>query len=145
MNVSARAAAGFVFVVLGATSLAGEAGAHHAFAAEFDANAPVTLKGRITKMEWINPHSWLHMEVYEPGKPPQNWMVEAGPPNTMLRAGLTRDTIKPGTEVVVRGFQALSKSCTPACKANGRDVTLADGRKLFLSSSGSGAPAVPAR
>ena len=141
MTVPGRMAAALVFVFLGSLLLAGEASAHHAFAAEFDPNDPVVLKGVITKMEWINPHSWMHIDVVEPGKPPQAWMIEAGPPNTMLRAGLTRDTVKPGTEVVVRGFRAISKSCTLACRANGRDVTLPDGRKLFLGSSGTGAPA----
>jgi hypothetical protein len=114
--------------------------AHHAFAAEFDGNAPVHLKGKITRMEWINPHAWMHMTVSDPGKPDQEWMVEAGTPNTLLRNGLSRDTIKIGMDVIVRGYQAKDKRCLPACKANGRDVTFLDGRKVFMGSSGTGAP-----
>jgi hypothetical protein len=114
--------------------------AHHAFAAEFDGNAPVLLRGKVTKMEWINPHAWVHMMVQEPGKPPQEWMVEGGTPNTLLRAGITRDSLKPGTDIIVRGYQAKDKRCQPACKANGRDVTFPDGRKVFMGSSGTGAP-----
>lgn len=132
--------AGAVAAVLGLAALGQQAVAHHAFAAEFDANAPVLLKGKVTKVEWINPHAWVHMQVVEPGKAPQNWMVEGGTPNTLLRDGITRDSIKPGTDIVVRGYQAKDKKCTPACKANGRDVTFPDGRKVFMGSSGTGAP-----
>jgi hypothetical protein len=121
-------------------ALACQADAHHAFAAEFDGNSPILLKGRITRMEWINPHAWMHIQVSEPGKPAQEWMVEAGTPNTLLRNGVTRDAIKPGLDVIVRGYQAKDKRCLPACKANGRDITFLDGRKLFMGSSGTGAP-----
>ena len=114
--------------------------AHHAFAAEFDANAPVLLKGKVTKVEWINPHAWVHLVVEEPGKPPVEWMVEGGTPNTLLRNGADRNTLKPGVEIIVRGYQAKDKRCTPACKANGRDITFPDGRKVFVGSSGTGAP-----
>jgi hypothetical protein len=131
------AASALAALALGA---AGPALAHHAFAAEFDGNAPVHLQGKVTKMEWINPHAWMHIQVTEQGKPPQEWMVEAGTPNTLLRNGLTRDTVKPGVEVIVRGYQAKDKRCLPACKANGRDITFADGRKVFMGSSGTGAP-----
>jgi len=117
-----------------------EALAHHAFAAEFDANTPVLLKGKVTKVEWINPHAWVHISVDTPGQPAQPWMVEGGTPNTLLRGGLTRDSLKPGTDIIVRGYQAKDKTCRPACKANGRDVTFADGRKVFMGSSGTGAP-----
>jgi hypothetical protein len=129
------AAAGALVLAAG-----GQALAHHAFAAEFDGNAPVHLKGTITKMEWINPHAWLHIMVSDPGKPQQEWMVEGGTPNTLLRNGLSKDSLKPGTEVIVRGYQAKDKRCTPACKANGRDVTFLDGRHVFMGSSGTGAP-----
>jgi hypothetical protein len=119
---------------------AGAALAHHAFTAEFDGKDPVLLKGKVTKVEWINPHAWVHMAVVTPGKPTQVWMVEGGTPNTLLRGGITRDSIKPGTEIVVRGYRSKDKGCTPACKANGRDVTFPDGRKVFMGSSGTGAP-----
>ena len=114
--------------------------AHHSFSAEFDGKAPVLLKGKVTKVEWINPHAWVHLVVQAPGQPPQEWMVEAGTPNTLLRNGADRNTLKPGAEIVVRGYQAKDKRCTPACKANGRDITFLDGRKVFIGSSGTGAP-----
>ena len=117
-------------------ALAPAAQAHHAFAAEFDANAPVSLKGKVTKVEWINPHTWIHL-IAADGK---EWMVEGGTPNTLIRNGITRDSLKAGTEIVVRGFQSKDRYCAPACKANGRDITLGDGRKLFVGSSGTGAP-----
>ncbi len=116
------------------------ASAHHAFAAEFDAKAPVLLRGKVTKVEWINPHAWIHMLVEVAGKPPQPWMVEGGTPNTLLRAGIDRNSLQPGEEIIVRGYQSKDKLCEPACKANGRDVTLANGQKLFMGSSGTGAP-----
>ena len=116
------------------------ASAHHAFAAEFDAKAPVLLRGMVTKVEGINPHTWIHMTAAAAGGPPREWMVEGGTPNTLLRVGITRDTLKPGTEIIVHGYQSKDKLCTPACKANGRDVTLANGQKLFMGSSGTGAP-----
>ena len=133
-------AAGFGAALLAAAVAGQQALAHHAFAAEFDGNAPVLLKGKVTSVEWINPHAWVHMMHVEPGKAPVEWMVEGGTPNTLLRGGLTRDTLKPGTEIIVRGYQAKDKRCSPACKANGRDVTFADGRKVFMGSSGTGAP-----
>ena len=111
--------------------------AHHAFAAEFDADKPVKFKGTVVKMEWINPHAWMHMEVAEPGKPPQEWMVEGGTPNTLLRRGVTRESLKVGTVLVIDGYQARDHSLL---RANGRNVTYPDGRKLFLGSSGTGAP-----
>ena len=114
--------------------------AHHAFFAEFDSDAPVRLQGRVTKVEWINPHAWIHLEVEEEGGPAVTWMVEGGTPNTLLRRGFDKNTLSIGTEILVRGYQAKDKGCKPACKANGRDVTFPDGRKLFLGSSGTGAP-----
>ncbi len=116
-----------------------QAVAHHAFAAEFDGKSPVLLHGKVTKIEWINPHAWIHLNVVADAKE-QEWMVEAGPPNTLLRAGIDRNSLKLGTEIVVRGYQSKDKVCTPVCKANGRDMTFADGRKLFMGSSGTGAP-----
>jgi hypothetical protein len=125
---------------IGLIASAERADAHHAFAAEFDADAPVLLRGKITRVEWINPHTWIHIEaVYDDGDPIA-WMVEGGTPNTLVRAGLTRDTLQMGTEIIVRGYQSKDRLCEPACKANGRDVTFLDGRKLFMGSSGTGAP-----
>jgi hypothetical protein len=122
--------------VLGATS----AFAHHAFAAEFDANKPVNLRGVVTKIEWINPHAWIHVAHKLPDGTTQAWMVEGGTPNTLLRRGITKDSLKIGTEIVVRGYQSKDGLCRPECRANGRDVTFPDGRKLFMGSSGTGAP-----
>jgi hypothetical protein len=110
--------------------------AHHSFAAEFDANQPVRLQGTVTKMEWINPHAWMHIDVKKPDGTVEKWMIEGGTPNTLLRRGFTRDSVKPGTEIVVDGFRAKNGSL----RANGRDVTFPDGRKLFLGSTGTGAP-----
>ena len=112
---------------------------HHAFTAEFYANAPVNLTGKVLKVEWINPHAWVHMEVEEAGKK-TIWMVEGGTPNTLIRNGITKQSIKPGTIIVVRGYQSKGKLCLPRCIANGRDVTFPDGRKVFMGSSGTGAP-----
>jgi Family of unknown function (DUF6152) len=110
--------------------------AHHAFAAEFDANKPVSFKGTITKMEWVNPHTWLHVDVKKPDGTLENWAIEAGTPNVLFRRGFTKESLLPGTEVVVEGYQAKDGSH----RANGRDLTFPDGRKLFLGSSGTGAP-----
>jgi hypothetical protein len=119
---------------------AGQASAHHAFSAEFDGKAPVLLRGKVSKVEWINPHAWVHLTAPGPDGKVQEWMVEGGTPNTLLRAGIDRNTLKPGTEIIVRGYQSKDHTCTPVCKANGRDVTFADGRKVFMGSSGTGAP-----
>ncbi len=110
--------------------------AHHAFAAEFDGSKPVTLKGTVTKMEWINPHAWLHVDVPGPDGKVVSWMVEGGAPNALLRRGWNRNSVVAGTKVVVEGFRARDGSN----RANGRDVTLPDGTKLFIGSSGTGAP-----
>ena len=138
MNRKIAIAAAAAVVALGAA--AQQAYAHHAFAAEFDAKAPVLLRGKVTRVEWINPHAWVHLAVNTPGKPAQTWMVEGGTPNTLLRSGINRNSLKPGTDIVVRGYQSKDKACAPVCKANGRDVTFPDGRKLFMGSSGTGAP-----
>jgi hypothetical protein len=110
--------------------------AHHSFAAEFDAKKQVKLRGTITKMEWINPHTWIHIAVKDPDGKATEWMIEAGTPNVLFRRGFTKDSLAPGTEILVDGYQAKDGSN----RANGRDVTFSDGRKLFLGSSGSGAP-----
>lgn len=110
--------------------------AHHAFAAEFDANRPLKLTGTVTKMEWINPHAWIHIDVKKPDGTVESWMVEGGTPNTLLRRGFTKTSLKPGIQIVVDGFQSKDRSR----RMNGRDVKLPDGRTLFLGSSGTGAP-----
>ena len=110
--------------------------AHHAFGAEFDPNAPIRLQGKVVKLEWVNPHTWIHIETIKDGKP-EVWMIEGGTPNTLLRRGVTRETVKIGTEIIVDGYQTKDHSLK---RANGRDVTFTDGRKLFLGSSGTGAP-----
>ena len=112
---------------------------HHAFTAEFDANAPINITGKVLKVEWINPHAWVHVEVEEKGKK-TTWRVEGGTPNTLIRNGINKESIKPGTVIVVRGYQSKGKLCLPRCIANGRDVTFPDGRKVFMGSSGTGAP-----
>jgi hypothetical protein len=112
--------------------------AHHAFGGEFDPNRPVVLKGPITKVEWVNPHAWIHLEVTKSDGTKEEWMVEGGSPNSLLRRGVTRDSLVVGTVIVVDGYQARDHTLL---RANGRNVTYPDGRKLFLGSSGTGAPA----
>ena len=110
--------------------------AHHAFAAEFDAKKPVDFTGTITKMEWTNPHVWLHMDVKKPDGTVESWAFEAGTPNVLFRRGFTKASMMPGTKIKVEGYQAKDGTR----RANGRDLTFADGRKMFMGSSGTGAP-----
>ena len=117
---------------------AAPAWAHHAFAAEFDAKKPVKLTGKVTRVEWINPHAWIHIDAKNTDGSTQEWMVEAGTPNTLFRRGLTKDSLPVGTEIVVDGYQAKDGSF----RCNGRDLTFTDGRKLFLGNQG-GAEGAP--
>ncbi|MEE2790357.1 MAG: DUF6152 family protein [Acidobacteriota bacterium] len=110
--------------------------AHHAFAAEFDADRPVEFSGSVTKVEWVNPHVWIHIDVNRDDGTTEAWAFEAGTPNVLFRRGFTRRSLLPGTDVLVDGYQAKDGTN----RANGRDITLADGTKLFLGSSGTGAP-----
>ena len=123
---------GAALLVLGTTPLL----AHHAFASEFDAKKPIRFQGTVTKMEWINPHAWIHVAVKKPDGTVEEWMIEAGTPNTLFRRGLTKNSLQPGTEVIVDGYQAKDG----ALRANGRDLTLPDGKTLLIGSAGTGAP-----
>jgi len=106
--------------------------AHHSFAGEFDVDKPIKLQGTITRVEWINPHAWIHIDVRKPDGTVESWAIEGGTPNTLYRRGITRDSIKSGMVINVDGYLARDGSK----KANGRDLTLPDGRKLFLSGTG---------
>ena len=110
--------------------------AHHAFSAEFDANKPLKLRGNVTKMDWINPHAWLHVDVKGTDGKVVSWMIELGPPNALLKRGWTKTSVPIGIEVIVDGYQSKDG----ALRANGRDVTLPDGKKMFAGSQGTGAP-----
>jgi hypothetical protein len=122
-----------VAAILGATP---RMAAHHAFAAEFDATKPIKLRGTVVKMEWINPHTWLHLEVKRPDGKTERWMIEGGPPNALYRRGFNKNSLPAGAEILVEGFRAKDGSL----KGNGRELTFADGRRLFVGSSGTGAP-----
>ena len=113
--------------------------AHHSFAAEFDGNQPITLKGTVTKMEWVNPHTWMHLDVKNPDGTVTKWMVEGGTPNTLIRRGFTKASLLPGTEITIEGYRAKNG----ANRANGADMILPDGKRLFMGSSGTGAPKDP--
>lgn len=114
--------------------------AHHAFSAEFDSSSPVTVRGTVSRVEWINPHAWVHVQVTNADNSVMEWMFEAGTPNTLVRAGLDRNSLPVGSVIVVRGYQSLGHKCEPVCRANGRDMAFSDGRKVFMGSSGTGAP-----
>ena len=135
MRTQSRAAmaAGSLLLVLAAVPV----WAHHAFSSEFDAAKPVKLTGVVKKMEWINPHSWLTLDVKRPDGAVETWEIEAGAPNAMFRRGFNRNSLPIGTVVVVNGFQAKDGRK----RANGRDIALPDGKKMFLGSSGTGEPA----
>jgi hypothetical protein len=109
--------------------------AHHAFSAEFDAEKQVNLRGTIAKMDWINPHAWIHMDVKEADGKVVRWMIELGPPNSLIKRGWNKTSVPVGIEIVVVGYQAKDG----AMRANGRDITLPDGKKLFAASSAPGA------
>ena len=110
--------------------------AHHAFSAEFDARKPLKLEGTVTKIEWINPHTWFHIDVKKPDGTVEKWMIEAGNPHNLFRRGFSKDIVTPGMVIVVDGYQSKDGSR----RANGRDLTLPGGKTLFMGSSGTGAP-----
>ena len=112
------------------------ASAHHSFSAEFDANNPIHLEGTVAKMEWVNPHAWIYVDVKKPDGTIEQWKIEGGTPNALFRRGFTKDSLKTGTPIIVNGYRAKDGSL----KGNGRDLTLPDGRKLFLGSPGNDAP-----
>src|SRR5262245_34585135 len=119
------------------TALAAPAQAHHAFAAEFDANKAVKFEGAtVVKMEWVNPHAWIHVDVPGPGGRVERWAIEAGTPNVLFRRGFTKESLATGTKIVVDGYRAKDGTR----RANGRNLTFPDGRTLFVGSSGTGAP-----
>jgi hypothetical protein len=120
-----------------AVAPAPRADAHHAFAAEFDANKPVKLeKAVVARVEWVNPHAWIHVDVPRPDGTKERWAIEAGTPNVLFRRGFTKEALLPGTVINIDGYRAKDGSR----RANGRDLTLPDGKTLFLGSSGTGAP-----
>lgn len=123
-----------VGIVVGLGTTTGSA--HHAFSAEFDANKPVHFEGTVARVEWINPHAWIHIDVPQDDGTLERWMIEGGNPHNLLRRGITRRVIGVGMPIVVDGY--ASKDGTR--RANGRDLTLPDGRNFFLGSSGTGAP-----
>jgi len=131
-----RIMVGFLVSAMAGLATAAPLRAHHAFAAEFDSTQPITLRGSVTRVEWINPHTWIHLDVKDSSGKVVEWMIEGGTPNTLLRRGVDKNSLPAGTEIVVEGYRAKNGTN----RANGRDLTLPNGRKLFLGSSGTGAP-----
>jgi hypothetical protein len=115
--------------------------AHHSFSAEFDATQPITLKGKLTKMDWVNPHGWLYIDVAQPDGKVVNWAIEAGSPNALLRRGLRQNDFPIGSELIIDGYRAKSG----ASMANGTTVKFADGRNFFLGAASEGSPGSPER
>jgi hypothetical protein len=132
MRTLQMAAVGVIGLMLAGVPLR----AHHAFTSEFDATKPVKLRGTVTKVELINPHSWIHIDVKDPGGKVISWAIEGGTPNTLFRLGINKNSLAIGTELLVDGYQAKDGSN----KANGRDITFTDGRKVFIGGSSPGAP-----
>lgn len=125
--------AGIGFLVAGAAI---PLPAHHSFAAEFDAKKPVKVEGTVTRMQWTNPHAWVYLDVKKPDGTVENWAVEVGSPTILFRRGFTRNSLPPGSKIAIEGYRAKDGSR----RANGRDITFLDGRKLFVGSTGTGAP-----
>ncbi|WP_428099468.1 DUF6152 family protein [Candidatus Rariloculus sp.] len=123
-----------LFAGAGLVLAAAEVSAHHAFAAEFDSNQPIELEGEVAKVELINPHSWIHLDVTRPDGTVERWMIEGGPPNALFRRGFTQDSLPIGTHIVVEGFRSRDGSL----RANGRDITLADGSRPFTGAFSTG-------
>ena len=129
----------WILLGLGILAAGTTAAAHHAFAAEFDKDRPIKLRGTVTKMQWINPHPWIHIDVKGDDGKVVSWMIEASAPNNLLRRGFNRNSLPAGTVITVEGYQALDRSS----RANGTALTFPDGRHLFIGSEGTGAPVEP--
>ncbi|MEQ9450192.1 MAG: DUF6152 family protein [Pseudomonadales bacterium] len=138
MNFKPNLSTTLVFVA--ALLATADSRSHHAFSSEFDADKPFQVQGKVVKVEWINPHSWIHIDVSDADGNVTPWMMEGGTPNSLLRAGLTRSLLRVGNEVIVRGYQSKDPDCEPKCRGSGRDIMFTDGRRLFMGSSGAGAP-----
>lgn len=129
-----------ILVFVAGLLIATDSRSHHAFSSEFDADKPFEVQGKVVKVEWINPHSWIHVDVTDADGETVPWMMEGGTPNSLLRAGLTKSLLSIGNEVIVRGYQSKDPDCEPKCRGSGRDIRFTDGRRLFMGSSGAGAP-----